>query len=133
MPSPRHFVALALLGLAGASFAHDPVAAPERQGWHDRGERQEWRHDRHQDERYDRRDEQRFERRLHRGEASGALTWQEARALERQWENIDAFERRYRADGHFTSLERTYLAQMRSSADRSLQRELHDRQVAWRR
>lgn len=125
MPSPRHLVAAVLLGLAGASFAHGPVSPHERHGHAHAAERF--------DVRQDQRDDRRFERSLRRGEASGALTWQEARALERQRHNLEAFERRYRADGRISPHERWHLSQLNSTLDRQLQRALNDRQVAWRR
>jgi hypothetical protein len=112
MKTSQTLIAAALLAVAGSSFAAD-----------DR-----WNGGRHGDL-LQTPQEQRQEQQIRDGLRRGELTRQEARLLQRQQTRIDAFERRYLADGRLDRHERQHLQQLRREAARDIQRELHDRET----
>lgn len=112
MKTAQTLIAAALLAVAGSSFADD-------------GRRHGGRHGDLLQTPQEHRQAQQIREGLRRGE----LTRQEARMLQRQQDRIDAFERRFLADGRLDRHERQRLQELRREAARDIQRERHDREM----
>lgn len=68
------------------------------------------------------------EKRKEQGAASGRLTPQEAKRLDRQEDRLDTMEARKKADGVVTPRERAQLARAEKRESRRIARQKHDKQ-----